>query len=111
VALRLNNIGLWLDEPEGVLRERAAQKLGVTVSDVASMRVVRSVLDARRKGSPRFIYALEVELAEGREPSSLPPDVSVAPAPPPPPRRVKVPEQRPIVVGTGPAGLFCALAL
>ncbi|HVE81349.1 MAG TPA: FAD-dependent monooxygenase [Myxococcales bacterium] len=111
MAYRLNNIGLWLDEPEGLLSERAAQKLGVSPSDVASVRVVRSVLDARKKGSPRFIYTLEVQLQQGQAPKVLPPDVSEAPPPPPPPRPVREPEQRPIIVGTGPAGLFCALGL
>src|SRR3954468_21851055 len=108
---RLNNIGLWLDEPEAVLGERAAQKLGVTTSDLQSVRVVRSVLDARKKGSPRFIYTLEVEVAPGRAPHALPPDVGLAPPPPPPPRPVKPPDRRPIIIGTGPAGLFCALGL
>jgi len=111
MAYRLNNIGLWLDEPEALLGERAAQKLGVTASDLQSVRVVRSVLDARKKGSPRFIYTLEVELAPGRAPQALPPDVSLAPPPPPPARPVKPPDQRPIIIGTGPAGLFCALGL
>jgi len=111
VAYRLNNMGLWLDESEDLLSERAAQKLGVTVSDLVSVRVVRSVLDARKKGSPRFIYTLEVEVAAGRAPEALPPDVSQAPPLPPPPRPVKEPELRPVIVGTGPAGLFCALGL
>src|SRR5690349_21824379 len=111
MAYRLNNMGLWLDEPEELLSQRAAQKLGVTASDLVSVRVVRSVLDARKKGSPRFIYTLEVEVAPGRAPPSWPPDVALAPAPPPPPRPVKAPEQRPIIIGTGPAGLFCALGL
>jgi hypothetical protein len=48
MAYRINNIGLWLDEPEELLGERAAEKLGVTRSDLASVRVVRSVLDARK---------------------------------------------------------------
>lgn len=83
----------------------------MTVSDLASVRVVRSVLDARKKGSPRTLYTLEVVLAPGKAPRSLSPDVAEAPAPPPPPTQVKEPGQRPIIVGTGPAGLFCALGL
>src|SRR5512145_1996343 len=44
MAYRVNNIGLWLDEPEEQLGQRAAEKLGVTRADLASVRVVRSVL-------------------------------------------------------------------
>jgi hypothetical protein len=111
MAYRVNNIGLWLDEPEELLGQRAAEKLGVTRSDLASVRVVRSVLDARKKGSPRYIYTLEVELAPGRKPGRLPPDVGEVPPPPELPPRVKEPERWPLIIGTGPAGLFCALGL
>src|SRR6478609_2104394 len=101
MAYRVNNIALWLDEPEELLGERAAEKLGVTRSDLASVRVVRSVLDARKKGSPRYIYTLEVTLAPGKKPARLPPDVGDAPPPPEPPGRVKEPERWPIIIGTG----------
>ncbi len=111
MAYRVNNIGLWLDEPEELLSQRAAEKLGVGRSDLASVRVVRAVLDARKKGSPRYIYTLEVELASGRPPPRLPPDVSEVPPPPEPASRVKEPERMPLIIGTGPAGLFCALGL
>jgi uncharacterized FAD-dependent dehydrogenase len=111
MAYRVNNIGLWLDEPEELLGQRAAEKLGVTRSDLASVRVVRSVLDARKKGSPRYIYTLEVELAPGRKPARLPPDVGEAPPPPDVLPPVKAPERWPIIIGTGPAGLFAALGL
>ncbi len=111
VAYRLNNIGLWLDEPQELLGRRAAEKLNVRETDLSSVRVVRQVLDARKKNSPRYIYTLEVEVAPGATPT-LPPDVSVAEPPPPPPQRVqRQPRAPPIIIGTGPAGLFCALGL
>jgi uncharacterized FAD-dependent dehydrogenase len=110
VTLRLNNVGLWLDEPQSELSVRAAQKLQVKVTDLKSVRVVRQVLDARKKNSPRYIYTLEVELYA--VPETLPPDVSVTePAPPPPERVKRQPSRPPIIIGTGPAGLFCALGL
>ena len=94
MAYRVNNIGLWLDEPEELLSQRAAEKLGVGRSDLASVRVVRAVLDARKKGSPRYIYTLEVELASGRPPPRLPPDVSEVPRLPSPlPSHVARPSQ------------------
>jgi uncharacterized FAD-dependent dehydrogenase len=112
VALRINNIPLWLDEPQTELAEKAALKLGVTPADLASVRVVRSVLDARKRNSPRFVYTLEVELGPGCDLPSLPVDVSVSePAPPPPAPVRRQPEQKPIIVGFGPAGLFAALGL
>jgi uncharacterized FAD-dependent dehydrogenase len=108
----LNNVGLWLDEPRSELSVRAAQKLNVSVSDLKAVRIVRQVLDARKKNSPRYIYTLEIDVEPGRMPATLPPDVSVTEPPPPPPERVKrQPSRPPIIIGTGPAGLFCALGL
>lgn len=111
-SYRVNNLALWLDEPETILGKRAAEKLGVPAGDLASVRVVRSVLDARKKNSPRYIHTVEVELAPGRFPTTLPPDVSEVEAAPLPSKPVtRVPDQRPIIIGMGPAGLFCALEL
>lgn len=111
MGYRIHNLGLWLDEPESLLRTRAAEKLGVGPDALAELRVVRSVLDARKKGSPRYIHSVEVELVPGVAPGRLPPDVSATEPAPPPPAPVRPPDQRPIIVGTGPAGLFCALGL
>ena len=108
---RIHNVPLWLGEPESLLRRRAAEMLEVRPDDLASVRVVRSVLDARKKGSPRHIHTVEVAFAEGRAPARLPPGVTETEPPPPPPSKVRSPERRPIIVGTGPAGLFCALGL
>ena len=112
MALRINNIGLWLYEPDTLLTAKAAEKLRVAPSAVKSLRIVRSVLDARKKNSPRYIYTLEVEVEDEARLTQLPHDVSPVEAPPLPPEPVKrQPAAKPIIIGTGPAGLFCALAL
>ncbi len=112
MAIRLNNVARWLDEPESTLPRKAAERLNVSVSALKSVRVVRSVLDARKKNSPRYIYTLEIEFAPSKTPLKLPHDASVVPAPPAPPAQVaRQPAQRPVIIGTGPAGLFAALGL
>lgn len=112
VAFRINNIPQWLDEPETVLGQKAAAKLGVRPADLATVRVVRTVLDARKKNHPRYVHTLEVEVVPGRLPKTLPPDVSEVDAPPAPLPQVKrPPEKKPLIIGMGPAGLFAALAL
>lgn len=111
MGFRINNIGRWLDEPESVISEQAAKKLGVKPSDLAGVRVVRQVLDARKKNSPRYIYTVEVEVVPGKLPATLPGDVTQGDERLEPPPKVKAPEKRPIIIGTGPAGLFAALGL
>lgn len=110
MLVRVHNIAVWLDEQADVVPGRVAEKLGVPASELASVRVVRSVLDARKKGSPRWIYTVEAALPEG---ASVPrsSDVLAVEAAPPPPRSVLQPTPWPVIVGTGPAGLFCAWGL
>lgn len=109
-SFRINNVALWLDEPESLLATKAAEQLGLPREAVRSLRIVRSVLDARKKNSPRYIHTIEVELEH--RPRSLPSDVTEVEAPPAPAPKVRrPPEQRPVIVGMGPAGLFCALEL
>jgi uncharacterized FAD-dependent dehydrogenase len=106
---RVLNVPLWLGEPDRALVRRAAEKLGVPARAVSGLVVVRRALDARKKGHPRWLVNVEVEVAApvaaGR------PDVTRAPDPEPPPPLARAPERPPIVVGAGPAGLFCAWAL
>ncbi len=106
---RIGNVPLWLGEEESELPARAAEKLGVPASALRGLAVTRRSLDARKKGHPRWLLQLEVTL-EGALPGSRP-DVQPAPPPEPPPPRARAPDAPPIVVGAGPAGLFCAWGL
>jgi uncharacterized protein len=106
---RILNLVLWLGEPESVLARRAADKLGVPPSAVSGLMVIRRSLDARKKGHPRWLVNVEAEVA-GKVPAGRP-DVGPAPEPEPPPAPVRAPDLPPVIVGAGPAGLFCAWAL
>lgn len=109
MKVRLNNVPLWLDEPESQLTSRAAEALGLPASAIESLRVTRSVLDARKKGALRYIHTLEVELAGPV--TKLPRDAQVVPPAALAPGPVREPDLKPLIIGTGPAGLFCALGL
>jgi uncharacterized FAD-dependent dehydrogenase len=109
VRYRIANVSLRLGEEERLLLGRAAAKLGVAPAAVKDLAVVRRSLDARRKGSPRWLLSLEATVegtvAAGRA------DVAPVPEPPPPVARVRPPPLPPLIVGAGPAGLFCAWRL
>jgi hypothetical protein len=106
---RVANIPLWLDEDESRLLARAAERLGLSPGEVRDPVVLRRSLDARKKGHARWLVNVEVEV-EGAV-RGAPEGVTTAPEPEPPPARVRAPGVRPIVLGAGPAGLFCAWAL
>jgi uncharacterized FAD-dependent dehydrogenase len=106
---RVQNLPLWLDEDEGLLARRAAERLGLSPEHLRDALVVRRSLDARKKGHARWLVNLEVTVVGSI--AATPADVTVVPDPAPPPPRVRAPAARPIILGAGPAGLFCAWAL
>lgn len=107
---RVSNLPLWLDEDDALLTRRAAERLGVSPEHLQEALIVRRSLDARKKGRPRWLVNLEVTVT-GPIREALPADVAPAPEPDPAPTRVRAPDARPIILGAGPAGLFCAWAL
>jgi uncharacterized FAD-dependent dehydrogenase len=106
---RIANLSLRLGEPEEKLPERAAERLGVRQDDLRAVAVVKRSLDARKKGHARWLISIEVTLDAPLP--SLPADVAPAPAPEPPPPLARAPALPPVIVGAGPAGLFCAWSL
>lgn len=108
---RVGNLPLWLDEPESKLTRLAAERLGVSAGKLSQVAIVKRSLDARKKGHPRWLLSVEVEVASDARLGPLDPSVLPVPDAPPPPARVDRAHRRPIVVGTGPAGLFAALGL
>ena len=131
--LEISNLALPLDaglegrQAEKLVRRAAARALNVAPNDIAEIRLLKRSVDARKKHDVHFVATLGVELAGGAkaeaaaieaaahrkgaanvkahwpyEPLQVP-QVGAS--------RQAQKEPRPIVVGTGPAGLFCALYL
>ena len=107
LRLHIQGVVRRLDEDDDVLAARAAKTLGVSSDDLLSVTLLKRSLDAR--GEPRFKCNIEVEVAPGKL-GRLPGNVAPAPdagsllARDFSPRR----KQRVVVIGAGPAGLFCA---
>lgn len=72
-------------------------------------RILRRSLDTRRKGHPVYDYTLLLSF-----PGQVPhhPDLQRYHLPQPPPqKRIPAADPHPFILGMGPAGLFCALAM
>ncbi|QDV35435.1 NAD(P)/FAD-dependent oxidoreductase [Tautonia plasticadhaerens] len=114
MSLRITNLSLPLDEEESALPGRIADRLGVGDAEIGRWRILRKSLDARRRDDIRFVYTAEVSLADpDREAALLGPDRA-----PYAPDSFDWPEpgespmgHRPVIVGSGPAGLFAAYFL
>ncbi|RIK67262.1 MAG: FAD-dependent oxidoreductase [Planctomycetota bacterium] len=119
MALFVRNLSLSLDEPEDALPFKAAKRLRVSPADIQGYSVLRRALDARFKDRIAYIYNVEVTLRGGpREERRVlrrlhRADVSEQPGDPRVPLEngTETLNERPIVVGFGPAGMFAALWL
>ncbi len=90
-----------------------AEALGGRPEDHGRVILERKSLDARHKGNIRFLVALSFETDRPLEAVPLPPGARLEPAPPEVEYTVAplAAAPRVVVVGSGPAGTFCALRL
>ncbi len=114
--LEISGIELSLHEGEDLLKEKVAAGLNLNIAVIASLRVTRKSLDARRARPPRWIYTVEVSLPDEREiilsewgnwKLRLVCEAQASRAR----RKFRKPTRAPVVIGSGPAGLFASLAL
>ena len=114
--LRLNELRLPLEHPEGALRRAIINRLGIPSDDLVRFHIFRRSIDARKRDAMLFVYTINVEVrnqsallarVKGDRRISQAPDTSykfVAKASP-------TQSNRPLVIGMGPSGLFAALIL
>ena len=131
--LEISNLALPLDaglegrQAEKLVRRAVARALNIPPNDITEIRLLKRSVDARKKHDVHFVATLGIELAGGVQAEAAAIEAAAhrksamnvkAHRPYEP---MQVPqvgdspqaqdEPRPIVVGTGPAGLFCALYL
>ncbi len=118
--LRINEIKLPLDHDEAALGAALLARLGIPAARLRAFTVFKRSYDARKRSAITLIYALEADVADEAEVlARLKHDIHVLPAPDTGYKFVAGGAQlqghdageRPIVIGTGPCGLFVALIL
>jgi len=113
--LKLSDLKLTRQPDAADIRMIAAGFLGVPEAEIISAQLCRLSVDARRKPEVRFVCSLLVTVRDERAVLAMAPS-NVSPYTPPP--RYEFPyssmstrKRPPVIVGTGPAGLFAALCL
>jgi uncharacterized FAD-dependent dehydrogenase len=115
--MRLTELKLPLDHTAGDLHEAILRRLGVTADELVGYTIFRRSHDARKPAAIVFIYTLDVDLKDeaavlkrlrgdryvGRTPDTGYRFVTQVPQP--------SSTLRPVVIGTGPCGLFAGLVL
>lgn len=114
--LRITELKLPLDHTEASIKAAIIKRLGISAGELINYVIFRQGHDARKRDSINLVYTLDVETKNQKDillrmendtQISLTPDVTyqfVAQA-------TKELTERPVVIGTGPCGLFAGLIL
>jgi uncharacterized FAD-dependent dehydrogenase len=114
--LRLTDLKLALDHAEDEIGAGILKRLQIKPQDLIGYSVFRRAVDARKRSAIALIYTLDIEVRNqaavlqrlaGDRNLSLTPDMNYRFAT----RAPEVPALRPVVIGTGPCGLFAGLIL
>ncbi len=114
--LRLNEIKLPLDHPDAALSDAILKKLHIPASELTRYTIHKRSYDARKKGKIILVYIVDVETPKEKsllqrfkkDPHvGLTPDMAYHPVA----QAVGDRQVRPIIIGTGPCGMFAGLLL
>jgi uncharacterized FAD-dependent dehydrogenase len=118
--LRINELKLPLDHTDAALRDAVLARLGIDAAALLGFSVFKRSYDARKRSAIVLIYAIDAEVrGEAELLARLKHDAHVMASPDTGYKFVAGGEQlqghdqneRPVVIGTGPCGLFAALIL
>ncbi len=112
--LRLTELKLPLDHSAEALREAVLARLHIPAAELIGFEVVRRAHDARKKSAILMVYSVDAEVRDEAAILAGSPR-GIGPAPDTEYRFVTRAPQglatRPVVIGTGPCGLFAGLIL
>jgi len=115
--IRITELSLPLGHPETALRAAIVTRLGIDDAALQAFTVFKRSYDARKKNTEiTFVYVIDAVVSdEPRLLERLAADRHISPAPDtryyPVAQAPSVLDERPIIVGFGPCGLFAALLL
>ncbi|MEI6875837.1 MAG: hypothetical protein WCL50_12000, partial [Spirochaetota bacterium] len=115
MSIRLFEIKLPIEHRVEDFPKAITASLGIQARELLSFSIRREAIDARKKSAVHFSYTIDAEVVEEARVLAMKHACRVAPRPdesyaPTKPGTEKL-VHRPVVVGTGPAGLFAGLTL
>lgn len=114
--IQISQLKLQIPHTEEQLKKKIRKILGVRETEILSFRVLKRSLDARKKPTLFYVYTVEVKVRREQtlKNKCKNPNVTFREAIPSytiVPCGEKELLHRPVIVGSGPAGLYCAYAL
>ncbi|MBS4008543.1 MAG: NAD(P)/FAD-dependent oxidoreductase [Clostridium sp.] len=111
--IRVYEVKLAAEEDLERLKEKIAKKLNISPLQILDYRVFKESIDARKKNEVYFVYIVDVQVKD--EAKVLRKNKNLQKSPVCTYQEIKAGDKtlryRPIVIGTGPAGMFCGLLL
>lgn len=113
--LRIGQLKLEPNHSEQDLLQKITKTLRISEKDVKQYHIKKKSIDARKKPHLQFVYALDVEVQneaqvlnkqKGNQVTLTKDKIYEFPA-----SGTQTMKHRPIIIGSGPAGLFCAYLL
>ncbi|WP_422486456.1 NAD(P)/FAD-dependent oxidoreductase [Gudongella sp. DL1XJH-153] len=112
--LRIAGIRLSLDQDESTIASEIAKKLKIRETDIVSWKIWKKSVDARRKNNITFVYSIDFNAVNEREILKRHGKKGVSQATAEDRqylRKENINGARPVIVGTGPSGLFAGMVL
>lgn len=113
--IRINQVKLRIPHTEEELKKKVAKILHVPMSRILTFRIVKQSMDARKKPELYYVYTIDLALTDealilkksrGNQITKSPEQFYHFPV-----SGTQELPHRPVVIGSGPAGLFCAYML
>lgn len=113
--IRVNQVKVFYTCNMDMVYEKTAKALKIQVKDILDLHIVKKSIDARKKPDIWYVYVVDVKVQNEKEvlKKAKNPNVSLTEC-----KEYVFPSsgdvpllERPIIVGSGPAGLFCGYFL
>lgn len=113
MIIRISQVKVSLNHSKQDVMEKACKKAKLNINDVKEYEIVKKSIDARKKDQLQYIYSVDLHLKSNVRLKVKDKDISVVEK-----KTYLLPEPgneelsaRPVVIGAGPAGLFCGYLL
>ena len=113
--IRIHQIKLPITHTQEELKKKIGKMLRISVSDIKKVKIVKQSIDARKKPQIFYTYTVDVTVSSEKNILRKVKDNQIMPSPSVkyhfcPSGKISM-RHRPIIIGSGPAGLFCAYML
>ena len=106
--LRIDSLKIYSDLTEEEVISKAIKKYSISKEDIISINIIKKSIDARDKNNIHYNYSFNIEVKDDKKYPKIKSIIKEEPKKLTPNRKSTY---RPIIIGAGPAGLFCALKL